>query len=103
MPHPSSPREELADITRRLRLAVEIQGILREGRGLPAASALGRLRGGSPAVGVAVAVASQMLIFPLFDINVPLADNLLIGLYFTIISIARSYTVRRFYILIGRG
>jgi hypothetical protein len=54
-------------------------------------------------IGYAVAVISQILIFPLFGINVPIEDNLLIGLYFTIISIARSYTVRRFYILIGRG
>jgi hypothetical protein len=54
-------------------------------------------------IGYIVAVSSQMLIFPLFEINVPIADNLLIGLYFTVISIVRSYTVRRFYILNGRG
>ena len=49
------------------------------------------------AIGYAVAVASQMLIFPLFGIHVTLADNLLIGGYFTLISIARSYAVRRFF------
>jgi len=54
-------------------------------------------------IGYTIAVISQMLIFPLFGINVPIADNLLIGLYFTIISFARSYTLRRYYIYIGRG
>lgn len=49
------------------------------------------------AIGYAVAVASQMLIFPLFGINVTLSDNLLIGGYFTLISIARSYTLRRWF------
>ncbi|WP_415034469.1 hypothetical protein [Azonexus sp.] len=49
------------------------------------------------AIGYAVAVASQMLIFPLFGIHVTLADNLLIGGYFTLISIARSYAVRRWF------
>lgn len=46
-------------------------------------------------VGYGIAVASQVLIFPLFDIHVPLRANLLIGLFFTIISIIRSYVLRR--------
>lgn len=49
------------------------------------------------AIGYAVAVASQTLIFPMFGINVTLSDNLLIGGYFTLISIARSYAVRRWF------
>lgn len=49
------------------------------------------------AIGYAVAVASQMLIFPLFGIHITMADNLLIGSYFTLISIARSYAVRRWF------
>ena len=52
------------------------------------------------AIGYGVAVASQMAIFPLFGIHATLADNLLIGGYFTIISMARSYVVRR---LFNRG
>ena len=47
------------------------------------------------AIGYGVAVLSQILIFPLFGIHVALSDNLLIGLYFTAISIVRSYVVRR--------
>lgn len=49
------------------------------------------------AVGYLVAVASQVAIFPLFGIHVPLRSNLTIGLWFTGISIVRSYAVRRFF------
>ena len=48
-------------------------------------------------IGYVVALSSQLLVFPLFDINVTFIDNLMIGLYFTIISLIRSYVVRRFY------
>lgn len=47
------------------------------------------------AIGYSVAVVSQLLIFPLFNIHIPLADNLMIAAWFTVISIARSYCVRR--------
>ena len=47
------------------------------------------------AIGYGVAVASQLAIFPLFGIHIPLSDNLLIGAWFTVISLARSYIVRR--------
>lgn len=47
------------------------------------------------AIGYGVAVGSQIAILPLFGVNLPLADNLLIGVYFTAISLARSYVVRR--------
>lgn len=46
-------------------------------------------------VGYGVAVATQMLLFPLFGVNVTIADNLLMGLAFTAISIVRSYALRR--------
>lgn len=42
-----------------------------------------------------VAILSQLLIFPIFGINIPLSDNLMIGGWFTAVSILRSYTVRR--------
>lgn len=47
------------------------------------------------AIGYGVAVASQIVIFPMFGIHIPLGDNLLIGLWFTAISIFRSYSLRR--------
>jgi hypothetical protein len=49
------------------------------------------------AVGYGVAVASQIVIFPLFNIRIPLSDNFMIGLWFTGISIVRSYTLRRIF------
>lgn len=54
------------------------------------------------AVGYGVAVAAQIAIFPVFGIKVPLADNLMIGAFFTIVSIARSYALRRVFNWIGR-
>ena len=48
-------------------------------------------------IGYVVATASQIMIFPLFGIFLPLSDNLLIGAYFTAISIVRGYVVRRIF------
>lgn len=47
------------------------------------------------AIGYGVAVASQIVILPLFGVHLPLADNMAIGAWFTAISLARSYVVRR--------
>ena len=47
------------------------------------------------AVGYLVAVGSQMLVFPMFEIDVPARTNFLIGLWFTGISLVRSYALRR--------
>lgn len=49
------------------------------------------------AIGYLVALGSQLLIFPMFDIHVSLSQNLLIGLWFTAISIARGYVLRRYF------
>ncbi|CAB4198339.1 hypothetical protein UFOVP1309_73 [uncultured Caudovirales phage] len=48
-------------------------------------------------IGYMVAVCSQIIIFPLFNIQIPLADNFLIGLWFTFISILRGYFLRRLF------
>jgi hypothetical protein len=48
-------------------------------------------------VGYGVAVITQLLVFPLFGLAASLADNLVIGLIFTIVSLARSYALRRFF------
>lgn len=47
------------------------------------------------AIGYAVAVTAQYLVFPCFGINIPLHSNLAIGAIFTVISIIRSYVLRR--------
>lgn len=49
------------------------------------------------AIGYFVALASQLVVFPLFNIRVTLRDNIMIGLYFTAISILRSYCLRRWF------
>ena len=46
-------------------------------------------------VGYVVAVATQMMVFPLFGLAVTVTENLLLGLIFTVVSIVRSYALRR--------
>ena len=46
-------------------------------------------------VGYGVAVATQMVVFPRFGVAVSITENLLIGLIFTVVSIVRSYALRR--------
>lgn len=47
------------------------------------------------AFGYSVAVASNLVVLPAFGFRVSVSDSLLIGGYFTIISVARSFVVRR--------
>lgn len=49
------------------------------------------------AIGYSISIIAQILIFPLFGINIPLSSNLAIGAFFTVISIIRSYTIRRWF------
>lgn len=49
------------------------------------------------AIGYGVALASQLLIFPFYGIQIPLRDNIAIGIWFTVISLARSYLLRRWF------
>ena len=46
-------------------------------------------------VGYGVAVATQWLVFPLFGLHATLQENLVIGLVFTVVSLVRSYLLRR--------
>ena len=47
------------------------------------------------AVGYGVAVLTQILIFPMFGLLTTLAQNLQMGAVFTVVSIVRSYVLRR--------
>ena len=47
--------------------------------------------------GYGVAVATQILIFPVFGLNTTLAQNLTMGAVFTVVSIARSFALRRLF------
>ena len=49
------------------------------------------------AVGYGVALASQIVVFPIYGIHIPLSTNIAIGAWFTVISIARSYIIRRWF------
>ncbi len=46
-------------------------------------------------IGYGVAVVTQILIFPVFGLHTTLAQNLKLGALFTIVSIARSFALRR--------
>jgi len=48
-------------------------------------------------VGLVVNFTGQLIIFPLFDIHIPLTSNLGICAFFTAISITRSYCLRRWF------
>ena len=48
-------------------------------------------------IGYGVAVGAQVAIFPLFGVNLPLHENMLIGALFTVVSLVRSYCLRRLF------
>jgi hypothetical protein len=54
------------------------------------------------AIGYAVAITAQMLIFPLFDIHIPPSEHLAIGGLFTAVSLVRSYALRRLFNALDR-
>jgi divalent metal cation (Fe/Co/Zn/Cd) transporter len=49
------------------------------------------------AIGYFISMAAQLIIFPLYDIHISLSSNLTIGLWFTVVSIVRSYFLRRYF------
>jgi hypothetical protein len=49
------------------------------------------------AIGYFVALAAQLIVFPLYDIDVSMRQNIQIVLIFTAVSIARSYALRRLF------
>lgn len=49
------------------------------------------------AVGFGVAIGAQLIIFPIFNIHIAFKDDLLIGALFTVVSIVRSFALRRLF------
>ena len=49
------------------------------------------------AVGYGIAVITQVMVFPLFGLNASLIENLILGSIFTIVSLIRSYALRRMF------
>jgi hypothetical protein len=48
-------------------------------------------------VGFALAVVTQLALFPILGVVVSVADNVMIGGVFTAVSLARSYALRRLF------
>lgn len=49
------------------------------------------------AVGYGVAVATQIVVFPWFGLQTTMAENIAMGGIFTVVSILRSYSLRRLF------
>ncbi len=49
------------------------------------------------AIGYGIAVATQVAVFPLFGLHASMSDNLAIGAIFTVVSLVRSYALRRWF------
>lgn len=49
------------------------------------------------AIGYTVALLTQLVVFPLFRMEVSLGSNLAIGGIFTLVSLIRSYAIRRLF------
>jgi hypothetical protein len=49
------------------------------------------------AVGYSLAVVTQALLFPMFGFTTTFAQNLGIGAVFTVVSVLRSYALRRLF------
>lgn len=54
-------------------------------------------------IGYTVALMTQMIVFPLFEIHVSFAQNNLITIIFTIVSITRTFVIRRLFIRLNFG
>lgn len=48
-------------------------------------------------LGYGVALGAQLLVFPLFGIMIPMSSNIAIGIIFTLVSLVRSYFLRRLF------
>lgn len=48
-------------------------------------------------LGYGINFTANMLLFPLFGMHISLRDNFLLGILYTIISVIRSYAIRRFF------
>ena len=51
----------------------------------------------STGIGYLVALATQIAVFPIFNLHVEWHENIVISLIFTGVSIIRGYAVRRFF------
>lgn len=52
-------------------------------------------------VGYGLAVLTQIIVFPMFGLHASLGENLLMGSVFTLVSLSRSYALRRVFNAFG--
>lgn len=48
-------------------------------------------------IGYMIAIIGQLIIFPILEKDFSAADNIITGIFFTALSLARSYILRRFF------
>jgi hypothetical protein len=53
-------------------------------------------------VGYGLAVLTQILVFPIFGLDASMSETLLLGGAFTVMSLIRSYALRRLFIALGK-
>lgn len=49
------------------------------------------------AIGFSINYCANLLVFPLFGMHISMTDNVLLGAIYTVISIVRSYVIRRWF------
>lgn len=49
------------------------------------------------AIGFGINFIANLCIFPLFGFHITLSENLVLGLLYTLISVVRSYCIRRWF------
>lgn len=48
-------------------------------------------------IGYVINFVANLVVFPMFGYDITIADNIVIGLVFTVISVIRQYVVRRYF------
>ena len=48
-------------------------------------------------IGYCINIIAQLILFPIFNIHIAIHEHLLMGCVFTLISIVRSYYIRRLF------
>lgn len=48
-------------------------------------------------VGYGLAIATQIVVFSWFGLTIPLTSNMVLGAIFTVVSLARSFVLRRLF------
>ena len=49
------------------------------------------------AVGLVISLLSQIVIFGAYGIHLTLGDNVMITVWFTVVSVVRSFAIRRYF------